>query len=410
MVQISPSVLSANPDNPQDRDLFLSQYKKQQLYSSGLAFATSLLGIAVPLLTLTKHPATATACAISSICIGAFWYMRPDDPKNLAQKAFRALEKKCEYETCPCDVEKPAGNYVCQCTDENAILSILKKGADLDYVHSSAENLLEYASQQGYLGVVKYLVGLGFTLEKTQALNIASYVSTVEFLEKKGVVLDSALEPQFLRLVKAVKIYVDHKQGRWPIIGDACGIIRFLRSRDITREPKLAPHYVDLFNQWAKCNFTTEGRLEKLLKTYEDWSETVKSETKPPPFFIPTALAQGGIDPFNIHESNRAEFLYNYRKQKAISLGIALTIVSLVAAAIFFALKKKPLQAIIYAATAIYIYSIWRFYPGDPKNLALETFRLLKERKFECTDILKKGADLDVRYSFDPQLPPRKSA
>lgn len=405
MVQISPSVLNAKPDNPQDRDIFLSQYKKQRLYSFSLGFAASLLGAATPLIALTKHPATAMAYAISALCIGVFWHVRPNDPKNLAQKAFQALGKKCEYETCPCDVEKPAGNYVCQCTAENAIISILKKGADLDYV-SSAENLLEFASRQGYLGVVKYLTGLGFTLEKTQALNIASYVSTIEFLEKKGVPLDSALEHQFLRLVIAVKIHDKGRDGRWSAIGNACGIIRFLRNRGITREPKLAPHYVNLFNQWANCNFTTEGRLQKLLQTYEDWSETVKSERKPPSFFIPRALAQGGIDPFNIHESNRAEFLSNYRRQKAISLGFALTIVSLVSATVFFAMKKQPLHAIIYAAPAVYIYSCWCFYPGDPKNLALAAFRRLKERKSECIDVLKKGADLDVRYSFEPKLPP----
>jgi hypothetical protein len=406
MVQISPSILNAQPDNPQDRDIFLLEYKKQQLYSFSLGLAASLLSAAAPPLAFTQHPATAMACAVSAVCIGAFWYVRPDDPKNLAQKAFRALEKKCEYETCPCDVEKPAGNYVCQCTDESSVLSILKQGADLDYLHSSAENLLEYASRQGYLGVVKYLVGLGFTLEKTRALSIASFVSTVEFLAEKGVPLDAALEYQFMRLVKAVKAHLDKgKQGRWPLIHEASCIIRLLRNRGITREPQLAPHYVNLFNQWATYNFTPDSRLYTFLKIYEDWSETVKSERKSPPFFIPTALTQGGIDPFNFHASNRTEFISNYRRQKAISLGLAFTIVSLVSSIIFLSLKKQPLQAIISAAAAVCAYAIWHFRLNDPKNLALEAFRLLKEGQFECTDLLKKGADLDVRFSFDPQLP-----
>jgi hypothetical protein len=281
MAQMCPSVLSSKCDNSADRAHFLSLYQQQKTTSFRIACATGLLALAAPLAALTKHPVFATACAISAVGLGAFWYLRPDDPKNLAHKVFRALGTKNESEECPCITEDPGYKIacpICPCVYEKNILSILKKGADLDYRYrfdwqSPPENLLEYASRQGYLEIVKYLVGLGFTLEKTRAVSSANFVSTVKFLAEKGASLDSALEDQFLRLVKTVKIHMETRPGRSVLINNVCKIMRFLRNQGVTREPKLAPHYIDLFKKWAEYDFTPDGRLGNFLKAYEDWSE-----------------------------------------------------------------------------------------------------------------------------------------
>lgn len=282
MTQMCPSVLSGKCDIPADRAHFLSHYQQQRTTSFRIALATGFFAVAAPLAALTKHSLFATACAISAVGLGTVWYLRPDDPKNLALKVFRALETKKESEECPCITEDPGYKLfcpICPCVYENNILSILKKGVDLDYRYRfdwqlPSENLLEYASRQGYLEIVKYLVGLGFTLEKTRAVSNASFVSTVQFLVEKGASLDSALEDHFLRLVKTVKIHVETRPGRWNLINDVCKIMRFLRGHGVTREPHLAPPYIDLFNRWAKDNFTPDGRLDNFLKVYEDWSKS----------------------------------------------------------------------------------------------------------------------------------------
>lgn len=99
------------------------------------------------------------------------------------------------------------------------------------------ENLLEYASRQGYEQAVEYLVGIGFNIAGSRALHVAAYPTIVNFLAKKGVPVDpvgneqSPLESHLLRLLEAVQNSLDSKKEKFPDFEYERQIIVFLLNK-----------------------------------------------------------------------------------------------------------------------------------------------------------------------------------